>query len=133
MDPDDPLADLDRLFDRLTEGFGAGGLADLAPVPVDVVAADDEVVVTADLPGYDPDDVGVTVDGRTLTIRAERDESETVEGRYVRRERRHREASRSVTLPTDVVESEATADYANGVLTVRLPTGSDEGHRIEVE
>ncbi|MFB6280934.1 MAG: Hsp20/alpha crystallin family protein [Haloferacaceae archaeon] len=130
---DDPFAELDRLFDRLTEGLGAGGIADLAPVPVDVVETGDEVVVTADLPGYDAENIEVTVEDRTLTIRAERDEDGTVEGRYVRRERRRREASRRVALPTEVVESEATADYADGVLTVRLPATTEEGHRIEVE
>ncbi|MFB6302749.1 MAG: Hsp20/alpha crystallin family protein [Haloferacaceae archaeon] len=128
---DDPFAELDRLFDRLTEEVGVGGRA---TVPVDVVEVDDEVVVTADLPGYDADDIDVTVDGRTLTIRADRDEADTAEGRYVRRERRrHRETSRSVSLPADVVEAEASADYADGVLTVRLPTASGDGHRIEVE
>ncbi|MFB6079587.1 MAG: Hsp20/alpha crystallin family protein [Haloferacaceae archaeon] len=131
---DDPFAELDRLFDRLTEGFDAGGPADLVPVSVDVVEADDAVVVTADLPGYAPGDIDVTVDGRTLSIRADRDEhEEETEGRYVRRERRHRATSRSVSLPTDVVEAEATATYENGVLTVRLPTGAGDGHRIEVE
>jgi HSP20 family protein len=131
---DDPFAEIERLFDRVTEGLGAGGLADLAPVPVDVVETADEVVVSADLPGYDADDIDVTLDGRTLTIRAERTGEETQHaGQYVRRERRHDEASRSVTLPAEVVEADASADYADGVLTVRLPTASGEGHQIEVE
>ena len=131
---DDPFAELDRLFDRLSEGFTPGGLSALAPVSVDVAETDDEVVVAADLPGYDAADIGVTVDDRTLTIEADRDEEETAtEGRYVRRERRHRGVHRSVTLPTDVDEGGATADYENGVLTVRLPTESGDGHRIEVE
>lgn len=131
---DDPFGDLDRLFERLTEGFGTGGLAELAPVPVDVVETDEAVVVTADLPGYDPDDIDVSVSGRTLTLRAARDdEEELTEGRYVRRERRHRETSRSVGLPADVDEGAADAAYGNGVLTVTLPKAEGDGHHIEVE
>lgn len=130
---DDPFSELERLFERMTEGFDAG-VTDLAPVPVDVVETDDAVVVTADLPGHAADDIDVTVDGRTLTVRAETGrEDETVEGRYVRRERRHREHSRRVTLPADVDEAAATADYGRGVLTVRLPKASGDGHRIAVE
>lgn len=133
-DSDDPFAELDRLYERLTEGLTPGGLAALAPVPVDVAETDGEVVVTADLPGYASDDIDVTVDDRTLTIEAERDEDETAaRGRYIRRERRHRRVHRSVALPADVAEGEATADYEHGVLTVRLPTESGEGHTIEVE
>lgn len=131
---DDPFAELDRLFDRLSEGFTPGGLSALAPVSVDVVETADEVIVTADLPGYDVADIDVTVDDRTLTIEADRDEAEAAtEGRYVRRERRHSQVHRRVSLPAEVDETGATASYETGVLTVRLPTESGDGHRIEVE
>lgn len=132
----DPFTELNRMFDRLAEGLGEGGLAEPTAVPVDVAETDDEVVVTADLPGYDPDDIDVAVDGRTLTIGATREtaeQDEGDEGRYLRRERRRQRTSRSVTLPADVAEREATADYDAGVLTVTLPKTHGGGHRIEIE
>jgi HSP20 family protein len=133
-DRDDPFAEIERLVDRLG-GLEGAGLA-TASVPVDVVDGDDEVVVRADLPGYEVDDIDVTVDDGTLALRAAREAATTEEGDdYVRRERERRRVSRQLSLPAPVVEEEATASYDDGVLTVRLPKrdASGEGHEIEVE
>lgn len=133
-DRDDPLAEIERLVERFG-GLDDTGLA-TASVPVDVVDADDEVVVRADLPGYEADDIDVTVDDGTLALRATREAATTEEGDdYVRREREHRRMSRRLSLPAPVVEEKATASYDDGVLTVRLPKrdAGGEGHEIEIE
>lgn len=144
-----PFDDIDRLFDRLNrqledaadmwEGdrpaaFGAGSTA------VDVEDAGDEFVVTADLPGFDKDDVDVRVRDRTLSISAERAEStesaedESDDSTYVRRERRTQSFSRRVTLPEDVDTDDVSATMTNGVLTVRLgKSEGSSGHHIDVE
>ncbi|WP_459192836.1 Hsp20/alpha crystallin family protein [Halosimplex sp. J119] len=128
----DPFGDIEELIDVMTGGMEAGG-----EVPVDVADAGDEFVVVADLPGYDRDDVQVQLtDATTLSLSARR-ETETVEeaDRYVSRERTSQSVSRSVGLPEPVVETEASANYENGVLTVTLPkqtTGSDAGTDIPV-
>ncbi|MFC7140641.1 Hsp20/alpha crystallin family protein [Halosimplex aquaticum] len=128
----DPFGDIEELIDVMTGGLEAGG-----EVPVDVADAGDEFVVVADLPGYDREDVQVQLtDATTLSLSARR-ETETVEeaDRYVSRERTSQSVSRSVGLPEPVVESEASATYENGVLTVTLPkqtTESDSGTDIPV-
>lgn len=105
---------------------------------IDVAEHDDEIVVTADLPGFERDEIDLSVAGDALTIRAEHDD-ETEEGseNYVRRERRHRSVHRTIPLPADVRETEATASHTNGVLTVRLPTldadEDDDSHHIDIE
>lgn len=130
----DPFKEIEELFEQLNEGFGEVG-RDLGEefggrgIHVDVAEADDEIVVVADVPGYDPEDIDVSVRDRQLRISAERtEESESDEDtKYYRRERSHRSVSRTVSLPTDVNEQEADASYENGVLTVTLPKASGEG------
>jgi HSP20 family protein len=136
-----PFDELEDLFDRMGRQFDeAGSLRDVA---VDVAETDEEFTVTADLPGYDRENIDLTLETRQLRIAAERERTaeETGEddedgGRFVRRERSHEAVSRTVTLPDDVVAEEVSATYRNGVLTVHLPKATpddDGGHRIEVE
>ena len=134
-----PFEDIEELFDRMSrsfEGRGVGGMSGMHDVSVDVSETDDEVVVTADLPGYEKDDIEVGVKERRLTVEAERAEESEDEGeRYLRQERTHRRVSRSVTLPEAVDEGAASATYRNGVLTVTLPkldAGDDDSHSIDI-
>jgi HSP20 family protein len=126
MSDRDPLSEIERAFDVLGDQFGVAA----GTVPTDVLDDGDSFVVRADLPGYDSDDIDVQLsEGRTLTISAEQtEESEVSDGNFVQRERRSQSLSRSVTLPAAVTESETTASYEDGVLTVTLPKAtSDEG------
>ena len=103
----------------------------------DFVEHDDTFVVTADLPGFERDDVEVTVTDHTLRIEAERqttDREEDEEGRYLRQERRHRAVDRSIRLPEEVDTDAATGTMRHGVLTVTLPKlVVEEAHQVEIE
>ncbi|CQH43825.1 Hsp20-type molecular chaperone [Halobacterium hubeiense] len=127
-----PFDELERLLDKMNDARerAGGGLA------VDVEDEDDQFVVTADLPGFEKDDIDVEVRDRTLRIEA-RHEEETEEGEdnYVRRERSKRSLSRSVTLPEEVDEAGASAAFQNGVLTVELPKvhTSEESTSVDIE
>jgi HSP20 family protein len=131
-----PFKDIEELFDRMGRGFEAGDLS-VHDVAVDVSETDEEVVVTADLPGFEKSDIEVTVDDDGLTITAEREETTAEDdARYHRRERTRSEVQRRLSLPADVEETEASASYHNGVLTVVLPkreTTEDEGYDIDVQ
>lgn len=105
-------------------------------ISLDVSESDDEVTVTADLPGYAKDDIDVSVRENHLTLRAERDrETEAEDEQYHRRERVHREVTRTVRLPAEIDEDGASAAYQNGVLTVTFPkTAPDEdSHSIDID
>ncbi|MFB6309412.1 MAG: Hsp20/alpha crystallin family protein [Haloarculaceae archaeon] len=133
MTDTDPFDEIERVFGLMSQQFGT----ELAGVPTDVIDDGDAYVVRADLPGYDSDDVEVTLsEGRQLRIDAEREEASVEEdGRFVQRERRAQSASRTVTLPERVEEAETEASYDRGVLTVRLPKQTaedDEGTEIPV-
>jgi HSP20 family protein len=136
-----PFEDLETAIERVSEQFEDG--LDLAPnegVPVDVLDRGDEYVVVADLPGFDADDVDVTLSDGRLDVTAERDEAVVETGadettRYVRRERAGRSVSRSVRLPEPVDADAVTATHSDGVLTVTLPKEREDGdgHTIEVQ
>lgn len=121
-DRPNPFEGIEELFEQLNSGFSEMGENLDDGVHVDVADADGDIVVTADVPGFDPDDIDVSVQNRRLTIAAEHsEESEEEEADYYRRERTSRAVSRTVTLPTEVDETAASASCENGVLTVELP------------
>jgi HSP20 family molecular chaperone IbpA len=94
---------------------------------------DDRYVIRAELPGLDPEnDIEVTVDGRILTIRAERRQQD--KGPY-RSEFRYGSLARTVKLPARVDPADVTARYDKGVLEVSVPVHAikPEGTRITVE
>lgn len=89
---------------------------------VDVREHEDEVMVVADMPGVERDDISIRLlEPNLLEISSERTEGteEEAEG-YVMRERMYGTLSRSVALPADVTEEGASASFKNGVLEVRL-------------
>jgi HSP20 family protein len=84
-----------------------------------------EVVVRAELPGFEPDDLHVQVHEDVLTVKAEKKEAEG--------QRSYRKFFRSVTLPTGVEAEKAQATYRNGVLELHLPkTEKAQPRRIPV-
>ena len=103
---------------------------------VDVREHDDEMIVVADLPGVEKDDVSLQIlNPGTLEISCERkgETEEKSEGYYVR-ERVYGSMQRLVTLPADVTEKDAKASFKNGVLEVRLnKTKISPKSRIERE
>jgi HSP20 family protein len=129
MSDDDPFAQIERLVNQLgTVGSGGEGIA------IDVVEDEAAIEVTADLAGYESEDIDVELhDGTQLEISAERStEREDTDGQVHRRERRHEAVSRSLTLPVAVDEAGTEAAYANGVLTVRLPKAAPDGDGTEI-
>ncbi|QLD85867.1 Hsp20/alpha crystallin family protein [Natronomonas halophila] len=135
-----PFDEIERMFDRMSnrlEPFDEGVFE--GSVAVDIEETDDAYVVTADLPGFDRDDIDVELAGDRLTLSATHTEAESEEGdedggRYLRRERRQQSVSRSVRLPEPVDEDATEAEYNNGVLTVTLPKEAegDSGHDIPI-
>jgi len=112
----DPFQELDRLTGALYRR-AASGLA----MPVDLYREGDHFVLNADLPGVDPGSVDVSVDGQTLTLRAER----TLRGmegvEWLTRERPDAAFVRQFTLGDGIDANGISAHYTNGVLSVVIP------------
>ncbi len=153
-DRSNPFDELDELFDRMSRtfeeaarGWGAAGEADVpgvggfetfvgAGTTLDLADHDEEFVVTVDVPGYDSEDVDVSLTGETLHVEGSREEGvDEEEGRYIRRERRSESFSRSVRLPEPVDAGGVSAALKNGVLTITLPKErpGEDSHSIDIE
>lgn len=141
-----PFEELERLFERMSRQFGGAGGPWESQSPlsgwssdetasVDLVDRDDEFVATVDLPGFGRDDVQVRVTEHTLRIDAERETAHDEDNeRFVRHERSHTSARRSVRLPEAVDTDGVNAQMKNGVLTVTLPKREvEESRTVEVE
>ena len=135
MNSTDPFDQMSALFGRIPAVDGRPLTGGSRSTAIDIAAHDDEIVVTADLPGFDRDDIEVRVDGGRLVVAAERDtERETDDHRYLRRERRHESVARTIDLPEHARAGDADAAYRNGVLTVTIPlvVTNEAGRRIDV-
>jgi len=90
-------------------------------MPMDVARVGDRFVLDADLPGIDPATVDIDVDGRFLTIRAERPARTQDGATYLSRERGTGSYARRFTIGQGIDSSAISASYDNGVLSVVLP------------
>ncbi len=126
----------DELNRAFSESFGpAGAPAAAAGVfPVNVYGNDDELVLTAEMPGVDPGSVELSVEDNLLTVSFARPELPDSQGAsYHRRERAYGRFQRTVELPMRVDADKAEAHAENGVLQVRLPRlDADKPRRISI-
>ncbi|WP_456430715.1 Hsp20/alpha crystallin family protein [Thermosulfuriphilus sp.] len=120
-----PMRELRREIDRLFEDFfGERALAtetDWIP-SVDISETKDAVIIKAELPGLDPEDIDISLRGDILTIKGEKkQEVEEKDENFHRIERRYGFFSRSIRIPAEVDPERIEASYRRGVLKVVLP------------
>jgi HSP20 family protein len=122
------MVSLREAMDRLLEDSFVSTRGRVAPdgvatLALDVLENDQEIEVTASIPGVKPEEIDISVTGDMLTIKGEtlEEKEKEQEGSYHLRERRWGSFSRSIRLPTMVKADKAEANFENGVLTLRLP------------
>lgn len=134
--------EVDRLFDDVGRGWTLAPLrvfeqrakAEIVP-RLDMSETEQEIKVTAELPGMDEKDVTVTLEGDVLTLKGEK-KAETVEKgkNFHRLERTYGSFQRVVTLPAEVDATKVTAGFKKGVLTVTLAKSpAAQTRKIEVK
>ena len=114
--PFDVLSQFDRLASSVFDGARTPRL-----MPVDLFRNGDQYVLSADLPGIDPDSVDLDVDGQLLTIRAERQQPVDEDVKWLVHERPYGSYMRQFTLGDGVDRDRITANYSHGVLSVIVP------------
>ena len=127
-------SDMNRLFDGFFAPRGNGqGVRRWLPA-MDLVEAEGDLVLRADLPGVDEDDVAIEIRDGVLTISGERRaEHEDKREGYHRVERAFGSFSRSLTLPKGVDADAVTANFERGVLEVRVPKPEErKPKRVEI-
>jgi len=126
----DPFREFAQLQERINRVFNDAYRSDEGLMtsgtwvpPVDIYQnGDHEVVIKAEFPDMSREDIDITVDNGTLTIKGEKKLTQDVkEEQFHRIERRYGTFSRSFSLPQTVDTAKVGAEYKNGVLTVRLP------------
>lgn len=129
QDFDDLMAEMESRFQSMIGGIGARGeevrgriVPAVRDFRVDVRDHEDEVIVVADLPGVEKENVSVRlIDPQHMEIvSVRRGETEEEERDFFMRERVYGQMSRRVMLPAEVIEEGAAASFKNGVLEVRL-------------
>ncbi len=114
---------MDRLFEDSFVRPRPWGVGDTNGIlPLDVTNSTDALVVEAALPGIAPQDVEITVEDGTLTIRGEsRSEEQRQDGETLISEIRRGTVSRAIALPGGLEPDKADATFENGVLHLRIP------------
>ncbi len=124
----DPFRDLDRLAESV---FGTTTRP--AVMPMDAYRADDTFVIHLDLPGIDPDSIDLTVEQSVLAVHAERKRPSDDDVERVVGERTYGTFSRQMFLGDTLDVDQLEADYADGVLSIRIPVAEQaKPRRIEI-
>ncbi|MCF6157707.1 MAG: Hsp20/alpha crystallin family protein [wastewater metagenome] len=111
---------IDRFFREWDMEPGAIEAGTWAP-PVDLSESDDKIFVKAELPGIDPHDINISVQGNTLMLNGEKKEEKEEKGKnYYCIERRYGKFSRTIDLPSSVNPDRVNAEYRNGVLEITM-------------
>jgi len=102
-------------------GFGSGAATWVPPVDI-FQNGDHELVLKAEVPDMSREDIDITVENYVLTIKGEKKLADGVkEEQFHHVERRYGAFTRSFSLPRTVDAGKVSADYRNGVLTIKLP------------
>src|SRR3984893_18311958 len=135
--------EMNRLFDDVFGGFGlpsalGPALRQMPAAPkIDVSETDNEIQVTAEMPGIDQNDVEVLLEDDRLIIRGEeKEEREDKDRNYHVRERVQGAFSRTLPLPFAPDPNQVKAEFRNGVMTITIPKPQEvkqKQHRIEVQ
>ncbi len=99
---------------------------------VDILDHDNEIEVQAALPGVKKEDLDVTVNHQTITIRTSTKTEKKEEGKYFRREITRGEYQRTLSLPDNVDGDHAKASFQDGILKVTIPK-TEKGRRKTIE
>lgn len=142
-----PFSFIDRFFDDALDPFnmmspslfrnrGLGNVSTLFP-KVDVEETEDEIRVTANIPGIDAENINVEVGDDYLSLSGKiekEDKSKDRHGKVYRYEREFGEFRREFALPRRVNKDGIVAESKNGVLSIRLPKSEEEKRkRVKIE
>ena len=127
---------LQRDMDRLSRTGIPSYLRTAPSFPaLNIWSNEEELIITAEVPGINPDDLDISVVGDNLTLKGTRTAEELEEGsRFHRQERGYGNFSRTVQLPFPVEIDKVNAKFTNGVLEISLPRAeADKPRKIAVK
>lgn len=138
----DPFRDMAQISDRLNRMFADESLRTFRDdaygawiPPVDILEKGENLIIRAELPGVQKDEIDVRIENGILSLRGERKrESEGEEDGAYRLERVYGSFSRSFALPTTVDSSRVAATFKEGVLEISIPKSEEaKPKRVKIE
>ncbi len=127
----DMLDQMQRMFEEMQQvgrNIVPGG-----HVPIDIREENGEIIVSADLPGIDKEEISLTADENKLEIMAEsKEEIKEENEKYLRRERSQRMYNRSIEWPRKIDPDSVKASYEDGVLKVKAEIENSNGRNIDI-
>ncbi len=122
----DPLRSIDDMMKEFSLMPGMRGYEAEPRIRMDVEETDKDYIVKADIPGMKKEDIKIAIEGNTVSIQAQTttEQEQKEGGNVVRRERYLGQQYRSFTLPQEIDDQGAQAEYENGVLKLSLPKKS---------
>ncbi|MBX3065543.1 MAG: Hsp20/alpha crystallin family protein [Anaerolineae bacterium] len=123
-----PVRDMIQMREAMDRAFGENYFGRESrtnfSLPIDAYATEEALVLKADVPGLKPEDIQVTLEGDTLTIRGEYQTNKEQSGNgknFLMRERIYGKFERTLTINTPIDPAKVEATFENGVLTLTLP------------
>ena len=119
-----PFRDLDTMQQDMDNSFNYPFkfMNAMSTPKIDVFETDKDVVVNAEMAGMSKDDINIFIDENSVKLQGEiKRDNEIRQDRVFRTERYYGSFSRSITLPSQVNVSQATAKYTDGILTITAP------------
>ena len=115
--------EMDRLWNRFLDDWPLPAVFTKGWAPMaDISETKDKLIVKAELPGLEPEDIKLSLSGNLLTIKGEKKkEKEEKDEQHYSLERYSGEFQRSFRLPVEVLEDKIDAKFDKGVLTITMP------------
>ncbi|PSH01248.1 MAG: heat-shock protein [Nanohaloarchaea archaeon QH_8_44_6] len=127
---EDVVDHMQKMFNQFQDITDFGGR-----MPVNMKEEDGKVIISADMPGAQKEDINLKADSNGLEISAEsKEEIKEENEKYIRKERTSRRYRRKVAWPTEVDPKSVSADYSDGVLKVEAEKESEsENWDVEID
>jgi HSP20 family protein len=95
----------------------------------------DDLFLTAELPGFNPEELDVSIQGKTIRLKGEKKVPELREGEsFLRQERSTGTFNRTFELPFQIDGERVSADFQNGVLSIRMARAEvDKPKKISIQ
>ncbi|RJP27386.1 MAG: Hsp20/alpha crystallin family protein [Candidatus Omnitrophota bacterium] len=116
-----------------SQGFLPSDKGSFFEPDIDIKEDKTHYMITMDLPGMDKDKISVEIKNKVLRVSGERETvlEENKGDKFFRQERSYGHFSRAIPLPDNIKENEVSADYKNGVLTIKVAKAITEGEEEE--
>ena len=127
--------DMDRIFDRVWGEIGFSIIPRSArEFPhLDLTETDDKLIIKADIPGIDPEDIDISVSDDSIILKGEiRQESVNKMENFHRTERMYGSFSRTVRLPCRVQVDDVKAEYSRGILEISMPKCPGKRKKVSI-